>query len=107
MLELKTFNIDGVILLTPRVFEDERGYFMESYQKERYQENGAVVDFVQDNESLSAKYILRGLHFQKPPFAQAKLVRVISGAVFDVAVDIRKGSPTYGKYISVILSKPL
>lgn len=104
MLEVKTFNIEGPVLLIPRVFVDERGYFMESYQKDRFMKNGVAVDFVQDNESNSAKFVLRGLHFQKPPFAQAKLVRVISGVIFDVAVDIRKSSPTYGKYISAILS---
>lgn len=104
MLELKTFNIKDVLLFTPKVFNDDRGYFMESFQLERYRENGLNSDFVQDNESSSAKYVLRGLHFQKAPFAQAKLVRVISGAIFDVAVDIRKNSPTYGDYVSVILT---
>ena len=104
MLELKTFNIEGVLLFTPKVFNDDRGYFMESFQLERYREKGLSSDFVQDNESQSAKYVLRGLHFQKTPFAQAKLIRVISGAVFDVAVDIRKNSPTYGNYVSAILS---
>ncbi|PLW93541.1 MAG: dTDP-4-dehydrorhamnose 3,5-epimerase [Marinilabiliales bacterium] len=105
MLEIKTFNIEGPVLLMPRVFCDERGYFMESYQKERFQSNGVNVDFIQDNESRSAKFVMRGLHFQKPPFAQAKLVRVIKGAVFDVAVDIRKSSSTFGKYISAVLSE--
>ena len=104
MLEIKKYNIEGPLLLIPRVFNDDRGYFMESYQKNRYLENGISVDFVQDNESKSARSVLRGLHFQKPPYAQAKLVRVIAGAIFDVAVDIRKSSPTYGKYISAILS---
>lgn len=104
MLEIIKYNIDGPLLLKPRVFNDDRGYFMESYQKLRYEENGIPSNFIQDNESKSAKFVLRGLHFQKPPYAQAKLIRVISGAIFDVVVDIRKSSPSYGKYISAILS---
>ena len=91
-------------MLKPAIFSDTRGYFFESYQKERFHQAGIDADFVQDNESMSAKDVLRGLHFQKPPFAQAKLVRVVHGSVLDVAVDIRKKSPTYGKYEAVILS---
>ncbi|MBW6459630.1 MAG: dTDP-4-dehydrorhamnose 3,5-epimerase [Bacteroidales bacterium] len=100
---IKTF-INGLVLLKPGVFSDTRGYFFESYQKERFLQAGIDADFVQDNESMSAKDILRGLHFQKPPFAQGKLVRVVRGSVLDVAVDIRKQSPTYGKYEAVLLS---
>lgn len=99
----KTF-IDGLLIIRPRVFEDARGYFYESYNREAFVKAGVPDDFVQDNQSLSQKGVLRGLHFQAPPFAQAKLVRVISGAVLDVAVDIRKGSPTYGKHVAVELN---
>lgn len=98
-------EIEGLWIIEPKVFGDHRGYFMESFQKERFaEETGENVDFVQDNESLSSKGVLRGMHFQKPPFAQGKLVRVISGSVLDVAVDIRKNSPTYGKHQSIVLS---
>ena len=97
-------EISEVIIIEPTVFGDDRGYFLESYNKKAFEENIGSVNFVQDNESKSAKGVLRGLHFQKPPFTQAKLVRCIEGEVLDVAVDIRKGSPTYGKHISVKLS---
>ena len=97
-------EIPEVIIIEPTVFGDDRGYFLESYNKKAFEENIGSVNFVQDNESKSAKGVLRGLHFQKPPFAQAKLVRCIEGSVLDVAVDIRKGSPTYGKYVTVKLS---
>ena len=97
-------KIPDVLLLKPRVFADPRGYFIETYSEQRYRESGILNHFVQDNESQSAKGVLRGLHYQKPPFAQAKLVRVIRGAVMDVAVDIRKGSPTFGKFVTAILS---
>lgn len=97
--------IEGLIIIKPTVFEDERGHFFESYQKQRFKENGIDVEFVQDNQSLSQKNVLRGLHFQQPPFAQAKLIRVIKGAVIDVAVDIRKNSPTYGKHCLIELSE--
>jgi len=97
-------KIDGVVIIEPRVFGDERGFFMETYNKERYREAGIDLDFVQDNLSSSMKGVLRGLHFQKDPFAQGKLVQVVQGKVLDVAVDIRNNSPTYGKYESVILS---
>lgn len=98
-------TIEGLIEIEPRVFEDSRGYFFESYNAKRFAENGIPENFVQDNQSLSQKGVLRGLHFQAPPFAQGKLVRVIKGAVLDVAVDIRKGSPTFGKYHMVELTE--
>ncbi|MCA9382770.1 dTDP-4-dehydrorhamnose 3,5-epimerase [Candidatus Dojkabacteria bacterium] len=97
--------IDGLVVIEPKVFGDSRGFFMESYNKKLFQENGIDIDFVQDNHSRSAKDVLRGLHFQLPPFAQDKLVRVIKGEVLDVAVDIRKDSPSYGKWESVKLSE--
>jgi len=97
-------KIPDVLLLKPRVFADPRGYFIETYSEQRYRESGILNHFVQDNESQSAKGVLRGLHYQKPPFAQAKLVRVLRGAVMDVAVDIRKGSPTFGTFATEILS---
>lgn len=98
-------EIEGLLILTPRVFEDERGAFMESFNKQKFNEAvGKEVNFVQDNQSVSKKGVLRGLHFQSPPFAQGKLVRVIKGAVIDIAVDIRKNSPTYGDYVAVELT---
>jgi dTDP-4-dehydrorhamnose 3,5-epimerase len=95
----KTF-IDGLLIIKPRVFEDSRGYFFESYHQQILQDAGLNETFVQDNQSLSQTGVLRGLHFQAPPYAQGKLVRVITGAVLDVVVDIRKKSPTYGKHFS-------
>ena len=103
MILTKT-KIKDLVILEPKIFNDERGYFYESYNKNTLKELGIKVEFVQDNQSLSSKGVLRGLHFQKPELAQAKLVRVISGSVLDVAVDIRKDSETYGQYISVLLS---
>lgn len=97
--------LDGLVRIKPKVFEDERGYFFEAYNKKKFEEAGLHYDFVQDNQSLSQKNILRGLHFQNPPHAQAKLVQVIKGAVLDVAVDIRKNSPTYGRNFSLELSE--
>ena len=97
-------EIPGLIVFTPGVFGDDRGYFFESYNRNLFHEYGIVQDFVQDNQSRSTKGVLRGLHYQKPPFAQSKLVRVTQGTVLDVAVDIREGSPTYGQSHSVILS---
>jgi dTDP-4-dehydrorhamnose 3,5-epimerase len=97
--------IKDLLVLEPKVFEDERGYFFESFNKKKLEDIGIKESFVQDNQSLSNKNVLRGLHFQAPPFAQGKLVRVINGSVLDIAVDIRKESPTYGKYFSVILSE--
>ena len=96
MQTIKT-DIDGVVIIEPRIFNDGRGYFFESYSERDFRTNVREVKFVQDNESRSSYGVVRGLHFQKPPFTQSKLVRVIQGAVLDVAVDIRKGSPTFGK----------
>ena len=96
--------IAGVWIIEPRVFEDPRGYFFESYNQKEFDEKIGPVRFVQDNESYSSYGVLRGLHYQKPPYAQSKLVRVVRGTVLDVAVDIRKGSPTYGQHVSVELS---
>lgn len=104
MAVIKT-AIEGVYIIEPTVFGDERGYFFESYNEERFRsETGIDVHFVQDNESRSKRGVLRGLHFQKKPYAQAKLVRVVQGKVLDVVVDIRKESPTFGKHIAVELS---
>lgn len=96
-------EIEGVYIVEPRVFEDSRGYFFESFNSRAYSDI-CRAEFVQDNESKSSYGVVRGLHFQKPPHSQSKLVRVISGRVLDVAVDIRRGSPTFGKYVSVELS---
>lgn len=96
--------IEGLVILEPRIFHDTRGYFYESYNQQKMSELGIDTIFVQDNQSYSQKGVIRGLHFQRPPFAQAKLVRVIKGKVLDVAVDIRKGSPTYGQHYSVLLT---
>ncbi|MCI9606779.1 MAG: dTDP-4-dehydrorhamnose 3,5-epimerase [Muribaculaceae bacterium] len=97
--------IPDVKIIEPRVFTDARGYFFESYSKKEFDEKVRPVDFVQDNESCSSKGVLRGLHFQRPPFTQSKLVRCVQGAVLDVAVDIRKGSPTYGQHVAVELTE--
>lgn len=104
-MELINTGIEGLWVIQPKVFADARGYFFESYNKELFSKNNLNLDFVQDNQSLSHKGVLRGLHFQNPPYAQGKLVRVITGAVYDVAVDIRKNSPTYGKYFGVELTE--
>lgn len=104
MMDIETFECKGLILIKPKVFSDDRGHFLETFHSQKYSELGISCDFVQDNESLSHKHVLRGLHFQSPPNAQGKLIRVVRGSIFDVAVDIRKNSPTYGKYHSVILS---
>jgi len=96
--------IPDVLVLKPRVCADPRGYFIETYSEQRYRDCGMTCRFVQDNESQSVRGVLRGLHYQVPPYAQAKLVRVIRGAVLDVAVDIRRGSPTFGKYVAERLS---
>ena len=103
-MEIIKTDIEGLLIIKPRVFEDKRGYFFESWSKESFSANGIDINFVQDNQSLSSKGVIRGLHFQNPPFAQGKLVRVISGSVLDVAVDIRSKSPTYGNHVSVFLS---
>ena len=97
--------IEGVVIIEPKIFKDARGYFFESFSKREFDEKVAKVDFVQDNESCSSYGVMRGLHFQRPPFAQAKLVRCVRGQVLDVAVDIRKGSPTYGKHVSCLLTE--
>jgi len=97
-------EVDGVYIIEPKVFPDARGYFFESWRKEDFEQHIGKIDFVQDNESKSCRGVLRGLHYQKGEFSQAKLVRVIKGTVLDVAVDIRKSSPTYGKHVAVELS---
>ena len=97
-------DIEGVVIIEPKVFGDARGYFFESFSERDFCSQVRQVRFVQDNESKSRYGVVRGLHFQKPPFAQSKLVRVVQGCVLDVAVDIRKGSPTYGKHVAVELS---
>lgn len=104
-MEVIKTEIPDLYIVKPMVFEDNRGYFFESYNKEKFLHHGIDRNFVQDNESKSAKGVLRGLHFQKPPFAQGKLVRVMRGSVLDVAVDIRKNSPTYGQWVSVELTQ--
>jgi dTDP-4-dehydrorhamnose 3,5-epimerase len=103
-MKVEKTKIDGLLIITPEIFGDERGFFVETFNKDRYQEVGISDDFVQDNLSKSQKGVLRGLHFQKEPFAQGKLVTVIQGRVLDVAVDIRKDSPTFGEHVSVELS---
>lgn len=104
-MEIINTAIDGVVIIEPRIFTDARGYFFESYSKREFDEKVCPVDFVQDNESCSTRGVMRGLHFQRPPFTQAKLVCCVKGRVLDVAVDIRKGSPTYGKHVAVELSE--
>jgi len=98
-------EISEVVIIEPKLFGDSRGYFMETFRKELFKKNIREIDFIQDNESKSKRGVLRGLHYQLPPFAQSKLVRVISGSVIDIAVDIRRGSPTFGKYVAVELSE--
>lgn len=104
-MEVIKTNIEGVVIIEPRIFRDERGYFFESFSQRDFQEKVCNTVFVQDNESKSSYGVLRGLHFQKPPYAQSKLVRVIKGTVLDVAVDIRKGSPTFGQHVAVELTE--
>lgn len=104
-MEIVPLKIPDVLVIKPDVFADERGYFFESFQKEKFDTLGIKKNFLQDNESKSQKGVLRGLHYQLPPFAQGKLVRVIKGSVLDVAVDIRKHSLTFGKWVSVVLSE--
>ncbi len=103
-MEVIKTNIKDLIIIKPSIYGDERGYFFESYNTLKFESIGLNLNFVQDNQSLSHKGVLRGLHFQAPPFEQGKLVRVIQGSVLDVAVDIRKNSPTYGQYESILLS---
>ena len=104
-MEVIKTDIEGVVIIKPRIFTDARGYFFESFSKREFDELVRPVDFVQDNESCSSYGVMRGLHFQRPPFTQSKLVRCVKGAVLDVAVDIRKGSPTYGKHVAVELTE--
>jgi dTDP-4-dehydrorhamnose 3,5-epimerase len=104
-MTVEHFDIEGLLLIKPAVFSDERGVFYETYSRAKYSVHGIPENFLQDNESISKKNVLRGLHFQSPPHDQGKLVRVIKGAALDVAVDIRRQSPTYGKYIMVELSE--
>lgn len=104
MFEIKDTAIPEVKIIQPQVFADERGYFIESYSDQKYLIDGKVIDFVQDNESLSKRGIIRGLHYQLAPYSQTKLVRVVVGEVLDVAVDIRHGSPTFGQHVAVKLS---
>lgn len=96
-------GLPDLVIVEPRVFEDQRGYFFESYQKERYVNLGMKGDFIQDNESKSVQGVVRGLHYQLAPYAQSKLVRVVQGKVYDVAVDLRKGSPAFGKWFGLVL----
>src|SRR6187402_1300798 len=103
-MQIEETPIKDLVVITPKVFGDERGYFFESYSKNSHVSNGIEIDFVQDNQSFSKKGTLRGLHYQNPPYAQTKLVRVLEGEIIDVAVDLRKDSPTYGKAFSVLLS---
>ena len=102
-MQVETTPIKNLLVITPRIFMDNRGYFMESYNKDQFLEK-LVTDFVQDNESMSSKGVLRGLHFQNPPFAQAKLVRVVRGSVLDVVVDLRLSSASYGQHFKLVLS---
>lgn len=104
-MEVKETLIPGVVIIEPRLFKDDRGYFFESFSERDFNAQVREIHFVQDNESKSSYGVLRGLHFQKPPYAQSKLVRVIKGAVLDVAVDIRKGSPTFGQHVAVELTE--
>ncbi len=98
-------DIDGLLIIEPRVFRDERGYFFESYNQQKYEANQIKTQFIQDNQSKSMHGVVRGLHYQLKPFAQTKLVRVLEGVIYDVAVDLRKGSPTFGKWVGVELSE--
>ena len=104
-MEIIKTNIEGVVIIEPRIFKDDRGYFFESFSQREFEEKVCKTTFVQDNESKSSYGVLRGLHFQKPPFAQSKLVRVVKGAVLDVAVDIRKDSPTFRQHVAVELTE--
>jgi len=103
-MEISKTILEGLLIIKPDVFRDDRGYFFESFNNEKFSKEGLDVRFMQDNESLSMKGVIRGLHFQIPPFEQAKLVRVVKGSALDVAVDIRKSSPTYGEWTSVLLT---
>ena len=104
-MEVIKTAIEGVCIIEPKVFGDARGYFFESFSEREFQEKVGDIHFVQDNESMSKRGVMRGLHFQRPPYAQSKLVRCVKGEVLDVAVDIRKGSPTYGQHVAVLLTE--
>lgn len=104
-MEVIKTALEGVVIIEPRVFKDDRGYFFESFSQREFEEKVRPINFVQDNESMSSYGVMRGLHFQAPPFTQSKLVRCVKGKVLDVAVDIRKGSPTYGQHVAVELSE--
>ena len=103
-MEIIKTDIEGVIIIKPQIFKDSRGYFFESFSQREFNEKVTPIQFVQDNESCSSYGVMRGLHFQKPPYSQSKLVRCVKGSVLDVAIDIRKGSPTYGKHVAIELS---
>ena len=103
-MTIEKTDIQDLVIITPRVFEDSRGYFFEAYNQAQFHENGIKYQFIQDNQSFSKRGVIRGLHLQINPFAQAKLVRVLEGEILDVAVDLRKDSPTYGQHFSVLLS---
>lgn len=104
-MEVIRTQLEGVVIIEPKLFGDARGYFFESFSQREFEEKVRKINFVQDNESMSSYGVMRGLHFQRPPFAQSKLVRCVKGAVLDVAVDIRKGSPTYGQHVAVELTE--
>ncbi len=104
-MEVIKTAIEGVVIIEPCIFKDTRGYFFESFSQREFEEKVRKINFVQDNESMSSYGVMRGLHFQRPPFTQSKLVRCVKGAVLDVAVDIRKGSPSYGRYVAVELTE--
>lgn len=104
-MEVIKTAIEGVVIIEPKVFQDARGYFFESFSLHEFEEKVRKINFVQDNESMSSYGVMRGLHFQRPPYTQSKLVRCVKGAVLDVAVDIRKGSPTYGQHVAVELTE--
>ncbi len=104
-MEVIKTKLDGVVIIEPKVFKDERGYFFESFSQKEFEEKVRPINFVQDNESMSSYGVMRGLHFQKPPYTQSKLVRCVKGKVLDVAVDIRKGSSTYGQHVAVELTE--
>ena len=104
-MEVIKTDIEGLVIIEPKVFKDARGYFFESFSQREFEQKVRRVNFVQDNESMSSYGVMRGLHFQRPPYSQSKLVRCVKGRVLDVAVDIRKGSPTYGKHVAVELTE--
>ena len=104
-MEIIKTKLDGVVIIEPKIFRDSRGYFFESFSQREFEEKICNINFVQDNESMSSFGVMRGLHFQRPPFTQAQLVRCVKGAVLDVAVDIRKDSPTYGQHVAVELTE--